>query len=74
MASRWLHSIQHLFLGVYFLSLPAGAAAVADTRAPSAHSDSASIGITDFLSLELVVLVGVVLLALVVIARSGKAP
>jgi hypothetical protein len=29
---------------------------------------------TDFLSLELVVLVGVVLLALVVIARSGKAP
>jgi hypothetical protein len=29
---------------------------------------------TDFLSLELVVLIGVVLLALVVIARSGKAP
>jgi hypothetical protein len=29
---------------------------------------------TDFLSLELVVLVGVVLLALVVIARSGNAP
>jgi hypothetical protein len=75
MASRWLHSIQSLFFGVYFLSLPAGAAAVADTRAPpSAHSDGASIGITDFLSLELVVLVGVVLLALVVIARSGKAP
>ena len=29
---------------------------------------------TEFLSLELVVLVGVVLLALVVIGRSGKAP
>ena len=47
---------------------------MADTRAPSAHSDGASIGLTDFLSVELVVLVGVVLLALVVIARSGKAP
>ena len=74
MASRWLYAIQHLFAGVYFLSLPAGAAAVADTRSPSAQSDGASIDITDFLSLELVVLVGVVLLALVVIARSGKAP
>jgi len=29
---------------------------------------------TDFFSLELVVLIAVVLLALVVIARSGKAP
>jgi hypothetical protein len=29
---------------------------------------------TDFPSLELLVLIGVVLLALVVIARSGKAP
>jgi len=74
MASRWLYSIQQLFLCVYFLSLPAGAATVADTRASSSHSDGASIGITDFLSLELVILVGVVLLALVVIARSGKAP
>jgi hypothetical protein len=29
---------------------------------------------TEFFSLELLVLIGVVLLALVVIARSGKAP
>jgi len=34
----------------------------------------AAADMTDFLSLELVVLVGVVLLALVVIARSGNAP
>jgi hypothetical protein len=74
MASRWLYSIQYLFLGVCFLPLPTGAAAVADTRSSSAQSDGASAGIIDFLSLELIVLVGVVLLALVVIARSGKAP
>jgi len=57
-----------------FLSLPAGATAVADTKAPPAQSNSASAGIIDFLSLELVVLVGIVVLALVLIARSGKAP
>jgi len=74
MDSRWLCSIQYLFVGVCLLSLPAAAAKVADSRAPSAQSNGASAGMTDFLSLELVVLIGVVLLALVVIARSGKAP
>ena len=74
MASRWLHVIQHLFLSVCFLPFPAAAAIVADTRTPSAQSAGPSADMTDFLSLELVVLVGVVLLALVVIARSGKAP
>jgi hypothetical protein len=74
MESRWLSSIQYLYLGMYFLSLPAGAATVVDTRGPSAQSDDTSIAMIDFLSLELIVLVAVVLLALVVIARSGKAP
>ena len=73
MVSRWLCAVQMLFLGASFFSLPAAATAVADTRMPSARSDGASAVMTDFLSLELVVLVGVVLLALVLIARSGKA-
>jgi hypothetical protein len=42
-------------------------------NAVSSKRDVASY-MTDFLSLELVVLVAVVLLALVVIARSGNAP
>jgi len=50
------------------------AATIADTRAPSAQRNGAPTGMTNFLSIELVVLIGVVLLALVVIARSGKAP
>lgn len=76
MAARWLCSIQYLLIGVCFCSLPAAAATVADTRAPpvKGHAASAGMGVIDFLSLELVVLIGVVLFALVVIARSGKAP
>lgn len=74
MASRWLSYIQCLSLGIYFLSLPAGAATVAGSRGLSAPSDDTSLTMIDFLSLELIVLVAVVLLALVVIARSSKAP
>lgn len=73
MATRWRYFIQHLFLAVYSVSIPAAATGT-DTRAPSAQQSGASTDMTDFLSLELVVLVGVVMLALVVIARSGKAP
>lgn len=72
--TTWLYFIQRLFLSLYFVSLPAETAAVADTRVPSAQNIGASADMTDFLSVELVILVGVVLLALVVIARSGKAP
>jgi hypothetical protein len=74
MVSGWRCAIQILFPGTSFFSLAAAATAVADTGTPLARSDGASAVMTDFLSLELVVLVGVVLLALVLIARSGKAP
>ena len=74
MASGWLCTIQYLFIGVCLLPLPAGAATVAASIVPSAESHGVSAGMTDFPSLELVLLIGIVLLALVVIARSGNAP
>ena len=74
MVSHCVYFIQYLFLGLYFVSLPAEAAAVTDARTASAQDNGAPASMTDFLSVELLVLVGVVLLALVVIARSGRAP
>ena len=57
MATRWRYFIQHLFLAVYSVSIPAAATGT-DTRAPSAQQSGASTDMSDFLSLELVVLVG----------------
>ena len=76
MSPSWRHFIQRLLLSLVLVSFPLVAAPVADPATQFAPN-SANVGaadMTEFPSLELVVLVGVVLLALVVIARSGKAP
>ena len=74
MSTSWRHVIQFLLLSLYLVSFPIGAVPVDSTGARFTHSVAASADMTEFPSLELVVLVGVVLLALVVIARSGRAP
>lgn len=50
------------------------AAEAADTPGASAQSQDAPAGLSDFLSMELLMVIGGVLLALALIGRSGNAP
>ncbi len=70
----WPRAIRRLFSGVCCLSLPSAMATAADSGVRSSQHGDTFTEQVDFMSVELVVLVGVVLLALVVIARTGRRP
>jgi hypothetical protein len=73
MKLRMLSAVRRLVVALSIMSSSVGVADVA-SNASTARVDNSSSPLTDFLTLESILLVGVVLLALVVIARKRKVP
>ena len=72
MKFRLLSAVRFLVAALSALSMSVGVADVASSVSTASADDSTSFFLTDFLTLEWILPVGIVVLALVIIARKRK--